>query len=212
MKTFIFGAGGHGKVVLDILLEQGVRVDGFVDATPRFPDVCGVPVLKESDISGDSEFQLVIAVGANHTRRDIALHIQATFPKVKFINAIHPSASISKLSILGVGNVFGAGAIVTPGTVIGSHIVLNTGAQVDHDCILADFTSVAPGAVLGGGVKVGIGSYVGIGATIKHGIEIGEWSVIGADSTTLQNVPSHVVAYGSPCKVVRERKENEPYL
>ncbi len=212
MKTFIFGAGGHGKVVLDILMAQGTRVDGFIDSTPKLPDVCGVPVLSESGVDRDSEFQVVIAIGANHTRRDLVLHIQSTFPKVKFINAIHPRASISKLSRIGVGNVFGAGAIVTPGTSIGSHTVLNTGAQVDHDCVLADFTSIAPGAVLGGGVKVGIGSYVGIGATIKHGIEIGEWSVIGADSTALQNLPSHVVAYGSPCRVVRERKENEPYL
>lgn len=212
MKTFIFGAGGHGKVVLDILLAQGARVDGFIDSAPKLPDVCGVPVLKESDVEPDSEFQLVVAIGANHTRRDIVLRLRGTFPKVKFINAIHPSASISKLSRVGVGNVIGAGAIVTPGTSVGSHTVLNTGAQVDHDCILSDFTSIAPGAVLGGGVKVGIGSYVGIGATIKHGIEIGDWSVIGADSTTLQNIPSHVVAYGSPCRVVRERKENESYL
>lgn len=212
MNTYIFGAGGHGRVVLDILKSRGVVVDGFIDSAPKVSDIFGVPVFPESQLEKEESFRIVVALGANHIRRQVVTKIYERFPRAEFINAIHSSAYISPMSRIGVGNVIAAGAVITPATTIGSHTVINTGAQVDHDCVLSDFVTVAPGAVLGGGVCVGAGAYVAIGAVVRHSISIGEWSVIGAGSLVIAEVPGRVVAFGSPCKVVRSRNENDPYL
>ena len=212
MKTYIFGAGGHGKVVCDIFQAQGLIVDGFIDSNPRMPNLFGIPVYDESVLAAVTEFQIIVALGANHLRKSIVDRLKNNFPKAIFLNAIHPTASVSNLSQIGVGNVVTAGAIVGPGSTVGNHCVVNTGAQIDHDCVLSDFSTAAPGVVMGGTVKVGVGAYIAIGAVVRHGVSIGEWSVIGAGAVVLGDVPKCVVAYGSPSKVVRSRSENDPYL
>lgn len=212
MRTFIFGAGGHGKVVLDILTAQRVSVDGFLDDRAQVPPIFGVPVLNENTLRDQTEFQIVVALGTNHIRRDVVRRLKTSYPGAVFVNAIHPTAYVSPLADLGTGNVIAAGAIVGASATLGDHIVINTGAQVDHDCVINDFASVAPGSILGGAVTVGEGAYIGIGSTVRHGLKIGEWSVLGAGSVATGEVPDHVIAYGVPSKVIRTRKENEPYL
>ena len=212
MRTYVFGAGGHGKVVFDILRAQGIAVEGFIDSRPKSSDVLGVSVFPEAALEGFGAVRMVIALGANHVRRDVVQRIKTLCPKVEFINAIHPTAYVSPLSKMGVGNVVAAGAIVGPATVVGDHAVINTGAQLDHDCTIQDFVTIAPGAILGGTVRVGVGTYVAIGSVVRHGIEIGEWSVVGAGSVVLGDMPDRVVAFGSPCRVIRPRGESDPYL
>jgi acetyltransferase-like isoleucine patch superfamily enzyme len=53
---------------------------------------------------------------------------------------------------------------------------------------------------------------VGIGAVVRHGVRIGEWSVIGAGAVVLEDVPELVVAWGVPSRVVRARKRGDRYL
>jgi len=78
--------------------------------------------------------------------------------------------------------------------------------------VMEDFSSLAPGALTGGRVRIGARSAVSIGATVKHGVSIGSDSVIGASSYVHTDVPAGVVAYGSPARKVRERFQGETYL
>jgi galactoside O-acetyltransferase len=47
---------------------------------------------------------------------------------------------------------------------------------------------------------------IGMGANVIDGITIGENSTIGAGSVVTRNIPAHVVAYGVPAVVVREKE------
>ena len=47
---------------------------------------------------------------------------------------------------------------------------------------------------------------------ISQGVGIGEWSVVGAGATVVEDVPDHVVAFGVPARVVRARCPDEGYL
>jgi acetyltransferase-like isoleucine patch superfamily enzyme len=105
-----------------------------------------------------------------------------------------------------------AGAVVNPGARVGAFCILNTNSSIDHDCILEDYASLAPGVVTGGGVVIGRYTAIGIRATVVHGVRIGEHSVIGAGATVLHDIPDHVVAYGTPARVVRNRQTGDPYL
>ena len=51
--------------------------------------------------------------------------------------------------------------------------------------------------------------WIGAGATILSGVSIGVGAVIGAGSVVTKNIPANVVAYGNPCKVIREINEHD---
>ena len=38
------------------------------------------------------------------------------------------------------------------------------------------------------------------------GVTIGNHFVIGAGSVVTKDIPDHVIAYGNPCRVIRENK------
>ena len=104
------------------------------------------------------------------------------------------------------------GAVLGPDTRVGEHCIVNTGATLDHDGVLEDFSSLAPGVSAGGNVSIGELTAVAIGAVIVHRIRIGKNCVIGAGSTVLADIPALSIAYGTPARVVRTRSPGDPYL
>ena len=95
---------------------------------------------------------------------------------------------------------------------IGNGVIINTRSSIDHDNCLKSFSSIAPGVSTGGNVYVGERSAVSIGASINHGIKIGSDVVIGASSLVNKDIDNNWVAYGTPVKLIRERKLGEKYL
>ena len=60
-------------------------------------------------------------------------------------------------------------AFVAGSSVIGVNVLVNTGAQIDHDCVIGDHCVISPGAVLCGEVTLGEACFVGASATILEG-------------------------------------------
>lgn len=197
-KIIILGAGGHAKVVADILLRQGAHIIGFLDDDA---DTCGKRLLGIEvlgAISFLSDLQNVILVqgiGANRVRKRLADSLN---PGIRWKQVIHPSAIIAPSAKIGIGVVVAAGAIINPDAVIGDHVIINTGASIDHDCTVEAYAHIAPGARLAGGVKVGSGTLVGIGASVIPYRTIGEWATIGAGATVIRDIPAQVTAVGIP--------------
>jgi acetyltransferase-like isoleucine patch superfamily enzyme len=97
-------------------------------------------------------------------------------------------------------------------TVLGENVIINTGATVDHDCKIDSFASIAPGCTLGGNVTLGAFAALSLGAKVVHNKKIGIHTVVGAGSVVLNDIADYKIAYGSPCRVIRDRKEGEKYL
>jgi sugar O-acyltransferase (sialic acid O-acetyltransferase NeuD family) len=201
----IIKISGQDELVgfLDPNLERGVAIDG-VKVLGSEQDIVELRDRHQIDAC-------IIGVGDNAVRRRIAQSMEA-LGFDQFANAIHPNATLSNWLIMGSGIVVCAGVCVNSGAKIGCHALLNTNATIDHDSCLGDFSSVAPGAVLGGGCQLGDCSAVGIGAILKHGVSVGENTVVGAGALVLKSVESNAVAYGFPSKFVRGRRFGEPYL
>jgi len=85
---------------------------------------------------------------------------------------------------------------------VGRAVRLNTCANVMHDCILGDFVTVAPNAVLLGNVSVAEGCYIGANATILPGIKVGADATIGAGAVVTKDVPGGVTVVGNPAKIL----------
>jgi sugar O-acyltransferase (sialic acid O-acetyltransferase NeuD family) len=207
----IFGTGGHARVLHDIALDCAVfNVIGFV--APRAGgEFCGLPVFGDDSLASSACRYGVIGIGDNHLRMQVAGAVQGRDAAFQFVTLVHPSAQRLRGVEIGAGSVVMPGALINSAVSIGMHCILNTGCAVDHDGVIEDFASIAPGAVLGGSVKVGRGTAVALGAKVIHGISIGPGSVVGAGALVLHDVAAGVLAYGSPCRTVRSRQPDEPY-
>lgn len=198
----IIGAGGHAKVVADILFLQGETVLGYVDDNPSSWGTVrlGLPVLgKIDDFEQHSPGGLVMGIGDNAVRRSIVMRLGERAAGM-WRSAIHPRATVAASVQLGVGAVILAHAVVNPNSIIGDHVIINTGATVNHDCRIGSFCHVAPGVHLAGGTKLGEGVFVGVGASAIPGRVIGHWAIVGAGAVVINNIPDHVTAIGIPAR------------
>jgi len=215
----IIGSSGHAKVVIDIVrLEGRHNVVGLLD---RFRAVgertLGHTVLgKEEDLPGlmreHALTGVFVAIGDNDVRSKVAERIGEICPDLPFVSAIHPTASIAMDVQIGDGTVVMAGVSINPCCSIGRFCILNTRSSLDHDSVLEDFASLAPGVTTGGNCRIGRCSAVGIGAVLIDGIHVGEHTVIGAGSLVMKSIGTSVVAYGTPAKAIRDRRPGDRYL
>jgi len=215
----LIGASGHAKVIIDIIERAGrYRLVGLLDRNKKPGDtLLGYPVLgvEESLRNWQTVYDIVggiVAIGDNWIRHIVAQKMRSIDPNFRFVTAIHPSASIGKRASIGAGTVIMAGATVNPDSHIGTHCILNTQSSLDHDCSMANFASLAPGAITGGNVHIGTYSAISLGAKLIHGITVGEHSVVGAGSLVLKDIDPYQIAYGSPAKAIRQREKGERYL
>lgn len=196
-KVLLEGAGGHAKVVIDCLYAMGQQIVRIYD--PRYQgSLLGIEVVKSYDPDFESDAGFIVAVGNNKHRAEAVKKITHTFT-----NAIHASVLVSPHARVGVGSMLLHKAIIQSGASIGDHVILNTGSQVDHDCVIGNFVHVGPGAVLCGGVTIGEGSLVGAGAVVLPGKKIGRWATIGAGAVVAKDVPDYTVVAGVPAEIIK---------
>jgi sugar O-acyltransferase (sialic acid O-acetyltransferase NeuD family) len=199
---YIIGAGGHGKVVLDIISKnEQYRAAAFLDDDLSLHNevINGVKVLGKSEIALDNDKAIIIAVGNNKIREKLFNLMKSN--DLEIINAVHPDAVINSFVTIGKGNVIAAGTVINSNTKIYDNVIINTGTTVDHDCIIESHVHLSPGVNLGGNVKVMSGAHIGIGASVLPGVTVGKNSVVGAGAVVTKDVPDNVTVVGVPAKL-----------
>ncbi|GJG88449.1 hypothetical protein tb265_36300 [Gemmatimonadetes bacterium T265] len=210
-RFLIWGGGGHGKVVADLVRALGDEVVGFVDRDAAKIGQVVEPggarvVLGEDDfLAGAGAHRagaVALAVGDNAARLGCLARAGASgVPAL-----VHPTAACSRSATLGAGTVVLAAAVVNAAAALGRAVIVNSGAVVEHDCVVGDGAHVSPGAVLAGGVHVGARAWVGAGATVIQGVRVGSEAVVGAGAVVIRDVPDGVTVVGNPARVLAARR------
>ena len=209
MRVLILGAGGHGRVVLDILL-QGRRYDvaGFLDNNSAIHGrrVDGCPVHGNLDdlerLSRELNVEAaVIAIGDNGVRRGLARWVDQT--GLQLVSAIHPSATLARNANVGRNVVVAAGAVVCAHCQIGDSVILNTGCIIDHQTVIGEGCHICPGVRVAGRVNVESGAFIGIGATVVPKVTIGCESIVGAGTVVIDDVTPMTTVVGVPAREVK---------
>jgi sugar O-acyltransferase (sialic acid O-acetyltransferase NeuD family) len=210
----IWGVTGQGRVVLDILGTEGVEVlccfdndptqkslsreipiafgeDGlrsFVDSLPRL----GFSVDQVDSVAA-------IGGGRGHERRQVSA-LMLSFG-LSSRQVVHRTSVISRTADLGLACQVMAAVNIGPGARIGQHVIINSGANVDHDCVIGDCSHLGPNAALAGEVTVGENVFIGTNATVLPRINIGSGSTVGAGAVVTRDIPPNSVAIGVPARV-----------
>jgi len=208
-RCVILGCGGHGRVVLDIMVNAGrYDVVGFVDSNPDMGGrrVDGVKVLGTPHDLPRIRRQHgadcgIVAIGDNGARRALADQLDSL--GFELINAIHPSANLARNVMLGRNIVIAAGVLVCAHCQIGDSVILNTGCIVDHESLIGTATHICPGARLAGRVTVESGGFVGIGATIIQSLRVGFDAVVGAGAVVIEDVAPMSTVVGVPAREIK---------
>lgn len=205
----IYGAGGQGRVVLDILrCSEDPVVVGFLDSNPALQGTLVDGVLVMGAAAQIPSIQriypglsAVVAIGDNHARQEVANQLREY--GVPLTNAIHPRSFISSTATIGSDVTVAAGACICAHVRIGDNVIINTGSIIEHESIIEDGVHVAPGAKLAGRVLVGREAFVGMGANVIECLKVGQSSVVGAGAVVLRDVEPFSVVAGVPARCIR---------
>lgn len=211
-RVLVVGAGGHGRVVADLVRALGHDVVGYADADEaklgQPVDAAGGSVVLTQDalvacVEGGAAWPvpvdaIALGVGDNGARaRVLALLARGALPPL-----VHPTAWVSASAHLGRGAVVLPGAVVHTQAEVGAGAIVNTRAVVEHDCRVGTAAHLSPGAILCGGVTVGDRSWVAAGAVVIPLCRVGADSIVGAGAVVIRDVPDGVTAVGNPARVV----------
>ena len=196
-SVIIIGAGGHAKVIADIVFKSGDTLLGFLDdaAVGKVYGEYAVLGTTADCVKYADEAYFIIGIGNNATRRRIAERYD-----LRWYTAIHPSAQLAFGATVGEGTAVMANAVINSDTTIGKHAIINTAAVVEHDNVVGDFVHVSPHATLCGVVTVGDNTQVGAGATVIHVTNVCADCIIGAGAAVTEDVVEAGVYAGVPAK------------
>jgi sugar O-acyltransferase (sialic acid O-acetyltransferase NeuD family) len=213
MKRFaIFGASGCGRGVLPLVREQlqaslaaGEYDLVFVDDHPPAPVVNGHRVLTYAQWLSEpaSSRQINVAIANSRVREHLVQRCLAD--GVDFYQA--RAANVVQLDEveLGEGAVLCPFVTLTSNIRIGRHFHANLYSYVEHDCVIGDFVTFAPGVMCNGHVHIEDHAYIGAGAMIKQGLPgkplvIGRGAVVGMGAVVTKSVPPGVTVVGNPAR------------
>lgn len=211
-NVIIIGAGGHSKVIADIIVKSQDNVLGFLDDNIPIDTV----IIKEKNLKvlgkiedslkikeKNTDIEFVIGIGNSKTRKAIA----EKYPNLTYYTAIHPSSQIALDVKIEDGTVVMANTCINTSTKIGKHCIINTGAIIEHDNEINDYVHISPNATLCGTVKIGEITHIGAGATIKNNIKICNDCVIGAGAVVVKNIERSGKYIGIPSKKLKKGKK-----
>lgn len=204
-KVIIIGGSENGHILENILKLSGYEVSGFLDDSKTGGNILG----KVADFTKfrDQECHFFVGIGSNAPRQKIYLMLKEA--GARFINAIHPKATIEAGVKLGKNVMVGAHAYINIRTTVGDNTLINNSCNVDHDNIIGSHCHLAPAAVTGGGVKIGDGTFVGLNVTIRDHKTVGENVIVGMASAVVTDIPDGLTIVGNPAKPIKIRIDSQ---
>jgi sugar O-acyltransferase (sialic acid O-acetyltransferase NeuD family) len=212
----IWGAKGHAKVLGEIIHLNNKNITIFIDndKISKSP-ISGVPVLhgknqyyawlkRTKQTNSSFDMSAIAAIGGSRGKDRLEYLILFRSDGFNVPSLIHPSAYISSTKMIGDNCQICALSFVGVDVSLGDACIINTKASVDHESNLGNGVHIAPGATLCGCVEIEDNAFIGAGAIVLPNIKIGSNSIIGAGSLVTRDVPSNVLVYGNPARIIRK--------
>ncbi len=211
----VFGASGCGRGVMPLAREQlGLNAEStdrlvFVDDSPQASIVNGHRVLSYHDFMRlpASERYVVLAIANSRIRQRLA--DRCVTDGVRSWSVAASNSVVMDDVQVGEGSILSPFVTLTSNIRIGRHFHANLYSYVEHDCVIGDFVTFAPGVKCNGNIRIEDHAYIGAGAVIKQGVPgkplvIGKGAVIGMGAVVTKDVAPGVIVVGNPAQPLRK--------
>ena len=209
----IYGAGGCGRGILPlarILLNKANISPGqlvFIDDTLNVDHKNGQSVISYSNFIEleASQRYIALAISNSNIREELANKIKNDGFDLWSIQA--DSVVVMDDVVISEGALLSPFVCLTSNIKIGSCFHANLYSYVEHDCVIGNYVTFAPGVKCNGNVVIEDHAYIGAGAVIKQGtpenpLIIGERAVIGMGAVVTKNVSAGETVIGNPAKPI----------
>ena len=212
----IYGASGCGRSLIPVARQQLQR-DGltaelyFIDDRFDQPTVWnGHPAVNYATFQQlqASSKHVVIAIANSRIREKIALQLQQD--EIKMWSICADNVVLMDEVDLGEGSALSPFVTVTSNIRIGKCFHANLYSYVEHDCLIGDYVTFAPGVKCNGNIHIHDHAYIGAGAVIKQGtpnqpLVIGQGAVVGMGAVVTKSVPAGVTVVGNPARIMQKK-------
>ncbi|ATE62286.1 NeuD/PglB/VioB family sugar acetyltransferase [Thauera sinica] len=208
----VYGASGCGRGIMPLARNQlrkiGVEADRlvFIDDGAGPDRVNGHRVVTYADFFAlpACERHVVLAIADGAVRERLAARCTA--------DGIRPWTVAAENVVVMDDVHVGEGAALSPFVTLTSNIRIgryfhaNLYSYVEHDCVIGEFVTFAPGVKCNGNIVIEDHAYIGAGAVIKQGrpgqpLVIGRGAVVGMGAVVTRNVPAGATVVGNPARV-----------
>lgn len=165
-KVIIIGAGGHAKVIGEIIQSSGDELIGYLDDNQVGENIIGT--IADINKFHGQDIEFIIGIGNNEIRNKI----YQEYTQLNYYTATHPSAIISPSAKIGAGTVVMANAVISSNSTVGENCIVNTATIIEHDCIIEDGVHLSYRVTIGAGSKIGKEAYIDMGAIVARGVTL----------------------------------------
>jgi len=221
VKRFaVFGAGGCGRGVMPLARAQLKKSEAepwdlvFLDDKSHVATVNSQHAMKFSDWVEQpaSAWFVSIAIADSHVRERVAERCAKR--AVQFFEVRAPNVFTMDEVQIGEGAVLSPFVCLTSNIRIGKHFHANLYSYVEHDCVIGDFVTFAPGVQCNGNVVIEDHAYIGAGAVLRQGrsgapLVVGRGAVVGMGAVVTKSVPPGETVVGNPARAMNRNIQQD---
>lgn len=184
-KYVLIGTGDFANIISNTIEDAGDEVIGYVVDKKYLieNEYMGKPVTAfetiTEDYSTDEYIPVVAFMGSKMNSQRYEKFCMLKDMGYKMDNVIHPTASISKRSVIGEGNVFLQFTIVAPGAVIGDCNFFSPKSYICHDVVVGSANHFSPGVSTTGFSQIGNNCILGVNCAINNKVKVADYTFIG---------------------------------
>ena len=217
MNIAIYGSGGAGKEVYDLLQEtpaERARWEEilFIDDTVESGEYwhCRrVPFEEFRRMMTPAEARVVIAVGEPKARETLYHRVKEA--GYSLATLVHRLAFVSDTAELGEGVVLQDGVRVSPETVMGANTFVNHRSMIGHNCVIGKHCQISANVMIAGSVEIGDTVFAGVSSCVRDHTKVGEHTILSMGSVVLKDVRPYKIVLGNPAREIAENKDEKVF-
>lgn len=212
----IYGASGCGRSLMPVARQQLKREGSsaqivFIDDSLDYEsEINNHRAMNYAAFKAEhaENKKVLIAIANSQVREKLANQLEQD--GIKLWSVAADNTVLMDQADIGEGAALSPFVSITSNIKIGKCFHANLYSYVEHDCVIGDYVTFAPGVKCNGNIHIEDHAYIGTGAVIKQGtpdtpLVIGKGAIVGMGAVVTKSVPAGVTVVGNPARILEKK-------